>query len=33
MPSGHRTADIAERGGEFSTTDHMTDLIIEQIAN
>ena len=27
----HRTADIAQRGAEFSTTDHMTDLIIERL--
>jgi 3-isopropylmalate dehydrogenase len=29
ISAGHRTADIAARGAEFSTTDHMTDLIIE----
>lgn len=31
IAAGHRTADIAERGAEFSTTDHITDLIIERL--
>ena len=31
ISAGHRTADIAVRGAEFSTTEHMTDLIIERL--
>ena len=31
ISDGHRTADIATRGAEFSTTDHMTDLILERL--
>jgi len=31
ISAGHRTADIAVRGAEFSTTEHITDLIIEQL--
>jgi 3-isopropylmalate dehydrogenase len=32
ISDGHRTADIATCGAEFSTTDHMTDLIIERLS-
>jgi len=31
IAAGHRTADIAERGAQFCTTEHMTELIIEQL--
>jgi 3-isopropylmalate dehydrogenase len=31
LEAGHRTADIAARGAEFSTTDHLTDLILERL--
>ena len=31
LSDGHRTADLAPPGAEFSTTEHMTDLIIERL--
>ena len=31
LKAGHRTADLAPAGAEFSTTEHMTDLIIERL--
>ena len=31
LGAGHRTADLAAPGAEFSTTDHMTELIIERL--
>jgi 3-isopropylmalate dehydrogenase len=33
LRDGHRTADLAAPGAEFSTTEHMTELIIERLAN
>ena len=31
LKDGHRTADLAPAGAEFSTTRHMTDVIIERL--
>ena len=31
LADGHRTADLAPAGAEFSTTQHMTDAIIERL--
>ena len=31
LADGHRTADLAPSGAEFSTTQHMTDVIIERL--
>ena len=31
LADGHRTADLAPPGAEFSTTQHMTDVIIERL--
>ena len=31
LADGHRTADIAPPGAEFSTTQHMTDVIIDRL--
>jgi len=31
IEAGHRTADIAARGAGFSTTDHLTDLILDRL--
>ena len=31
LRDGHRTADLAAPGAEFSTTDHITDLILERL--
>ena len=31
LRDGHRTADLASPGAEFSTTDHMTELIVKRL--
>ena len=31
LNDGHRTADLAPPGAEFSTTQHMTDMILERL--